>query len=478
VTPALEVSNVTKRFGDVLALNDASLSVSPGTVHAVLGENGAGKTTLMRIAYGLTQPDAGVTRRNGVAYSAHHPARAIALGIGMVQQHFSLVPAMTVAENVALGGRGAYRADVAARKVRDVAESTGLHIDPDARVDGLSISAQQRVEIIKALSRDARVLVLDEPTAVLAPQEADDLLRWLRNFARSPGHCAVLITHKLREALAVADEVTVLRDGASILSRSVADIDERTLVRAMIGGDIEQSSAKVHGPSGEPVLSLQDVSVRQPDGRVVLSHASLTVGQGELVGIAGVEGAGQHALLRVMTGRLTPSAGQVIAPRQVGFIPEDRHRDAIVLDMTLAENVALRGLAARRGRMNWSDLRTRTERMLTTLDVRAQGPDAPIASLSGGNQQKVVVGRELEPLPAALVAENPTRGLDIRATAAVHERLRAARDAGSAVVIYSSDIDELLELADRVLVMHAGVLTPVSATREAIARAMLGATIA
>lgn len=478
MTPALEVSNVTKRFGDVLALNGASLSVRPGTVHAVLGENGAGKTTLMRIAYGLTQPDAGVTRRNGLAYSAHHPAQAIALGIGMVQQHFSLVPAMTVAENVALGRRGAYRAESAAQTVREVAESTGLHIDPGARVDGLSVSAQQRVEILKALARDARVLVLDEPTAVLAPQEADDLLRWLRSFTRSPDRCAVLITHKLREAMAVADDVTVLRDGVSVLSRSVAEIDEQTLVRAMIGGDIEQASVKAHAPTGQPVLSLRDVSVRQSDGRVLLTSASLTVGQGELVGIAGVEGAGQHALLRVMSGRLAPTTGQVIAPHEVGFIPEDRHRDAIVLDMTLTENVALRGLSGRRGRMHWSDLRARTERMLAALDVRAQGPEAPIASLSGGNQQKVVVGRELEPLPAALVAENPTRGLDIRATAAVHERLLAARDAGSAVVIYSSDIDELLELADRVLVMHAGVLTPVSATREAIARAMLGATIA
>lgn len=478
MTPALELNNVTKRFGNVLALNDASLSIRPGTVHAVLGENGAGKTTLMRIAYGLTQADAGVTRRNGVAYSAHHPAQAIALGIGMVQQHFSLVPAMTVAENVALGGRGAYRAGDAAQAVRKVAESTGLFIDPDARVEELSVSAQQRVEILKALSRNAKVLILDEPTAVLAPQEADDLLRWLRDFATSPDRCAVLITHKLREAMAVADDVTVLRDGVSVLSRSVAEIDERALVRAMIGGDIEQSSARAHAASGPPVLSLRDVSVRQPHGRVLLDNVSLTVGQGELVGIAGVEGAGQHALLRVITGRLVPSAGQVIAPREVGFIPEDRHREAIVLDMTLTENVALRGLAGRRGRMRWSALRSRTERMLAALDVRAQGPEAPIASLSGGNQQKVVVGRELDPLPAALVAENPTRGLDIRATAAVHERMRAARDAGSAVIIYSSDIDELLELADRVLVMHAGVLTPVSATREAIARAMVGATIA
>lgn len=478
MTPALELNNVTKRFGNALALNDASLSIRPGTVHAVLGENGAGKTTLMRIAYGLTQADAGVTRRNGVAYSAHHPAQAIALGIGMVQQHFSLVPAMTVAENVALGGRGAYRAGDAAQAVRKVAESTGLFIDPDARVEELSVSAQQRVEILKALSRDAKVLILDEPTAVLAPQEADDLLRWLRDFATSPDRCAVLITHKLREAMAVADDITVLRDGVSVLSRSVTEIDERTLVRAMIGGDIEQSSAKAHAPSGPPVLSLRDVSVRQPNGRVLLDNASLTVGRGELVGIAGVEGAGQHALLRVITGRLVPSAGQVTAPREVGFIPEDRHREAIVLDMTLTENVALRGLSGRRGRMRWSALRARTERMLAALDVRAQGPEAPIASLSGGNQQKVVVGRELDPLPAALVAENPTRGLDIRATAAVHERMRAARDAGSAVIIYSSDIDELLELADRVLVMHAGVLTPVSATREAIARAMVGATIA
>jgi simple sugar transport system ATP-binding protein len=478
VTPALELINISKRFGDVTALTGASLRVRPGTVHAVLGENGAGKTTLMRVAYGLTHPDAGASHRNGVAYSARHPAEAIALGIGMVQQHFSLVPAMTVAENVALGLHGAYRSKVAARNVRDVSAATGLHIDPEAHVHALPVSAQQRVEILKALARQAKVLILDEPTAVLAPQEADDLLRWVRGFASSPDRCAVLITHKLREATAIADDVTVLRDGISVLSRPASDVDETALVRAMIGGDVEPSAKHVHVGAGRPVLSLHGVSARLPDGRDVLRNISLTIGEGELVGVAAIEGAGQHALLRLLAGRLAPSRGQASVPRDVGFIPEDRHQDAVILDMTLTENLALRGLSTRRVRMPWKELRTATQRMLSALDVRSEGPDATMSSLSGGNQQKVVVGRELDPLPAALVAENPTRGLDIRAAASVHERLRAARDAGAAVVVYSSDIDEVLELADRILVVHAGEVHAVPAVRETIARAMLGAVTA
>jgi simple sugar transport system ATP-binding protein len=478
VISALELIDISKRFGDVTALDGASLRVRPGTVHAVLGENGAGKTTLMRVAYGLTLPDVGECRRNGVAYTARHPADAIALGIGMVQQHFSLVPAMTVAENVALGMHGTYRAKDAARAVRDVSAATGLHIDPAAAVYTLPVSAQQRVEILKALARQARVLILDEPTAVLAPQEADDLLRWVRVFASSPDRCAVLITHKLREARAIADDVTVLREGKSVLSRPSHEIDEATLVRAMIGGDVQQSTMPPRAATGHPVLSLRDVSVRSPDGRKVLRNVSLAIGAGELVGVAAVEGAGQDALLRVLAGRIAPSQGQVTLPRDVGFVPEDRHRDAVILDMSLTENFALRDLATRRGRMPWPLLRAQTQRMLDALDVRSEGPEAPMSSLSGGNQQKVVVGRELEPMPAALVAENPTRGLDIRATAAVHDRLRAARDAGAAVVVYSSDIDEVLELADRVLVVHAGEVSAAPLVREEIARAMLGAVLA
>jgi len=475
VIPALELTNIAKRFGEVTALDGASLQVRPGTVHAVLGENGAGKTTLMRVAYGLTPADAGETRRNGVAYTARHPAEAIALGIGMVQQHFSLVPAMTVAENIALGMHGTYRANEAARTVRELSAATALQIDPHVAVDALPVSAQQRVEILKALAREARVLILDEPTAVLAPQEADDLLRWVRAFASSPDRCAVLITHKLREARAIADDITVLREGISVLSRPASETDETSLVHAMIGGHVQQSATPRCVTSGRPVLSLHDASVTLSNGREVLRNVSLAIGEGELVGIAAVEGAGQDALLRLLAGRFAPSRGRASLPPDVGFIPEDRHRDAVVLDMTLTENVALRGLAARRGHMPWKELRARTARMLDALDVRSEGPEAFMSSLSGGNQQKVVVGRELEPLPAALVAENPTRGLDIRATAAVHARLRAARDAGTAVVVYSSDIDEVLELADRVLVVHAGEVSTVSPVREEIARAMLGA---
>lgn len=474
MTPALELIDITKRFGDISALNRASLRVQPGTVHAVLGENGAGKTTLMRVAYGLTQPDAGVIRRNGVVRALRHPSEAIALGIGMVHQHFSLVPAMTVAENVVLGLHGSYRANQAAQLVSDVAESTGLQIDPERPVHTLPVSAQQRVEILKALVRRATVLILDEPTAVLAPREADDLLRWVREFASAPDRCAVLITHKLREAIAVADEVTVLREGEAVFSGIADDTDEATLVRSMIGGDIQASMAVPRVNAGRPVLSLEHVVVEAPDGRVLLHDVSIIIAEGELVGVAGVEGAGHHELLRVLAGRLAPTRGSVALPSDVGFIPEDRHRDAVVLEMTLTENLALRELSARHGHMPWTSLRARTQRMLGVFDVRAVSSDAAMSSLSGGNQQKFVVGRELDPRPAALVAENPTRGLDIRATASVRDQLRAARAAGTAVVIYSSDVDEVLALADRVLVVHAGEVKTVPPVRDEVGRAMLG----
>ena len=474
MTPALELIDISKQFGDIRALRRASLLVRPGTVHALLGENGAGKTTLMRVAYGLTVPDSGTIRRQGVAHTPRHPSDAIRLGIGMVHQHFSLVPAMTVAENVVLGLHGAFRAGQAADLVRDVARSTGLQIDPGQPVRTLSVSAQQRVEILKALVRNTKVLVLDEPTAVLAPREADDLLTWIRAFAAAPDHCAVLITHKLREALAIADDVTVLRAGEVVLSQPADRTDETMLVRAMIGGDVEATALAVRRPAGSPVISLRQVTVEAQDGRLPLHDVSVEIGQGELVGVAAVEGSGQHELLRVMAGRLTPTRGTAAIPSDIGFIPEDRQRDAVVLEMTLTENLALRGLAARRGRMPWTRLGTHAQQLIGAFDVHASGPRALLSSLSGGNQQRFVVGRELDPLPAALIVENPTRGLDIRAAASVHDRLRAARDAGTAIVMYSSDVDEVLALADRVLVVYGGVVRTAPPVRDVVGRAMLG----
>lgn len=475
MSAALSLDNVVKRFGAVTALSNASISVRPGTVHALLGENGAGKTTFMRIAYGMQRPDAGRIVIKGHQVTLRSPSDAMRCGIGMVHQHFTLVPAMSVAENVALGMHGPYSARESAERVQVIGARTGLLLDPSARVGDLPVSAQQRLEIVKALARDARVLILDEPTAVLAPAEADELLQWVRRFC-DMGNSAVLITHKLREATRVADDVTVLRRGLTVASGSVTQFDEQAMVHAMLGDDLPLLPTQLPAPElGAVVLSLHGVSVNNEQGALALHDVTLEIRRGEIVGIAAVEGSGQRELLRLLAGRLDISRGAIVRPDDIAFIPEDRHHDALVLDMSLVENIALRGLEARHGRMPWNQLRATTSTTLNTFDVRATGVDAVARTLSGGNQQKLVVGRELAARPSIVVAENPTRGLDIRATAAVHNQLRAARAVGSAVVVYSGDLDEVLSLADRMLVVHAGRVRGVERSRDAIGRAMLGA---
>jgi simple sugar transport system ATP-binding protein len=484
---ALDMRDVAKRYGGTRALIDASLSVRPGTVHALLGENGAGKTTLMRIAFGLERPDRGTMHVGGRVARFASAADAIERGVGMVHQHFSLVPVMTVAENIALGGRG--RLDLAGIRagLGSLAERRGFALDPDAVVATLSVAAQQRVELAKALMHDARLLVLDEPTAVLAPGESAELLRWLRAYADA-GNAAVLITHKLHEALSVADDVTVLRRGRTVLAASRADASPRSLTAAMIGGDAEPSEgsreagvdATMHdtGTRGEPVFRATMVTIADERGLVRVWNATTEVWRGEIVGVAAVDGNGQRELLRALAGRLDPVSGTLVRPKNVGFVPEDRHRDAVLLERSLAENVALRGAGARRGVLDWSAVLARTDRLLRALDVRAEGATVAMRTLSGGNQQRVVLARELAAedggTPTAVVAENPTRGLDVRATAVVHERLRSAAAEGAAVVVYSSDIDEVLLLADRVLVVYDGRVREVRAERDAVGRAMVG----
>lgn len=477
MTLALELSNISKRFGAVGALHNATLKVRPGTTHALLGENGAGKSTLMRVAFGMVLPDAGTVSVDGHVVRLTTPALALAHGVGMVHQHFTLVPAMTVAENVSLGMHGRFDASEAAARVRAIGTRTGLHLDARARVADLPVSAQQRLEIVKALARDIHLLILDEPTSVLAPSEADELLQWVARWVKE-GNAAILITHKLREALAVADEVTVLRSGTTVFEAATRDIDEDTLVRAMLG---EEVSAARSSPSPSPsrpgavVLRLEHASVRRARGEYALRDVTLDVHAGELVGVAAVEGAGQLELLRLLAGRISASAGTTSIPSDIAFIPEDRHRDALVLDMSLTENFALRDLGSRRGMMSWSKTQESTEDALTRFDVRAAGATARARELSGGNQQKFVFARELHALPNAVIAENPTRGLDIRASAAIREQLRSVRDAGCAVVVYSSDLDEVLALADRVVVVHHGRVRTVDGGRDEVGRAMLGA---
>jgi simple sugar transport system ATP-binding protein len=472
---AISLHAIVKRFGAVIALDEASFTAARGTVHALLGENGAGKTTLMRIAYGLEHPDAGTVLIDGSPVTLRTARDAIARGIGMVQQHFSLVPAMTVAENISLGGRGRFHPTEAARRVYTLANTASFAIDPHARIRDLSVAAQQKVEVLKALARGARTLILDEPTAVLAPPEAHELMRLLRGLA-DDGTTVVLITHKLREAVAIADMVTVLRRGRTVLTMPARNTSEETLARAMFPeGAAANASTPDRQHAGAVVAELRAVEVRDTRGSVRLHAATIVVRAHEIVGIAGVEGSGHHELLLTLGGRLTPSAGDVQLPREIGFIPEHRQRDALIPSFSIVENIALRDVARARGRMQWPALADRARALVAGNGIRAVSVRSPSRALSGGNQQKLVLARELEASPALVVAENPTHGLDVRAASAVRTRLGAARDAGAGVVVYTSDLDELLALADRVVVAFQGTLRDVPRDADAIGRAMLGA---
>jgi general nucleoside transport system ATP-binding protein len=477
---ALTLAGITKRFGSTVALDEVSLEVRSGTVHALLGENGAGKTTLMRIAFGLASADAGDVFAGSPPVRVTSAARAIAAHVGMVHQHFTNVPAMTVAENVALGGHGAFDSRAAAERVVDIGRRTGLTLDPHARAEDLAIGAQQRLEIVKALARDARTLILDEPTAVLAPQETAELLTWLRSFADT-GNAVVLITHKLREALAIADDVTVLRHGRVVRSGRALEETVDSLSSALLGGDdaIRHGEESVTREAAKDsrsavVAALEHVTIMDERGTPRVRDTSLEVRAGEVVGIAAIEGSGQRELLRALAGRVRPTQGAIELPEIVGFVPEDRHRDALVLDFSLTENVALNGAGDRRGRLRWSALRAATASLIAHFDVRGGDTGTRARTLSGGNQQKLVLARELGGSPVLLVVENPTRGLDIRATTDVHDRLRAAAASGAAIVVFSSDLDEVLSLATRVFVVHAGTVHECAHDRDAVGRAMLG----
>jgi general nucleoside transport system ATP-binding protein len=485
---ALALRGIVKHFGALTALDAANLEVRAGSVHALLGENGAGKTTLMRIAFGMIRPDAGTIVVDGTVRRFNSPAQAITAGLGMVHQHFALVGAMTVAENVALADRSGFRydAEAAAQRVRALGAETGLPLDPSARVDRLSVEAQQRLEILKALARDAKVLILDEPTAVLAPAAAAEMLTWVRRFADSGGgRAVVLITHKLREALSVADDVTVLRRGTTVLTERARAINESRLASAMLGhtpaaGAEPRTLRAVRERTTAPVARLEGVEIVDRRGVTRIRGATFNVHTSEIVGIAAVEGEGQLDLLRVIARRAQAASGTVTTPpaSAIGFVPEDRHRDGLILDFPLYENVALRGAGERHGRIRWDETRTETAELLEAFDIRAESAAVTARTLSGGNQQKLVLARELDrrPLPALLVAENPTRGLDINAATSVHERLRRARANGTAIIFYSSDLDEVLALSDRVLVIAHGTVRQVAAPvdRDSVGRAMLG----
>jgi len=478
----LELRAISKRFGSVHALRGADFVLQAGQVHALLGENGAGKSTLMEIAYGMIPADSGEIRVSGETVMVRSPRDSRAHGIGMVHQHFTSVPALTVAENIQLAsGRAGTRASGPSR----VLDVLWQGLDPGARVEGLSVSLKQRLEIVKALSTGARILLLDEPTAVLAPPEVAELLRIVRAFA-DEGGAVVLITHKLDEVFACASQVTVLRHGRVTFDGVLEGQTETTLAAAMIGtARVPTSRAPVRAdPIGAPeVIRLSGVTIPPFEGRGAgVRGGALVVRAGEIVGVAAIEGNGQRELMLGVAGLLRPTAGELLVRGRVALVPEDRTTEGLIPELTLTENVAL-ALGADAAWvhgpwLDWAAAGRRTAELLPAFDVLAPGPDTPAGMLSGGNQQKLILARALEGHPDALVVENPTRGLDIRATAAIHDRLRDAATKGLAVLVYSSDLDEVLELGDRIVVMARGELRemPAGASREEVGAAMLGLT--
>jgi len=486
VLPVLELIDIQKRFGPVQALRGADFVVAPGEVHALLGENGAGKSTLMHVAYGLVRPDAGTIRIQGEARRVGSPRQARSLGIGMVHQHFTAIPPLTVAENIALAANWSGHPRELCRRAEALSQELGLPLDPDQRAGRLTVALKQRLEIVKALAAKARILLLDEPTAVLAPAEADELLEVIRAFAQSGG-AAVLITHKLDEALRTADRVTVLRQGRVTHTGAVGGETADSLARAMIGPGPDlhlvsggNSRRPLPASTGPVRIDLEALEVSRESGYgIAVRHGSLRIRGGEIVGVAAVEGNGQRELLRAVARRILPLRGKLEVADPVGFVPEDRTSEGLIPELSLSENVTLGlGRAApwvRRGYIGWGRARLATSELLREYGIVAPGPRARASTLSGGNQQKLVVARELSRSPAVLVAENPTRGLDIGAAAAIHGRIKAAAEAGTAVLFYSSDLDEVLQLAHRIIVISRGVLTeaPLEAGREEIGTMML-----
>lgn len=467
----LELHEITKRFASIVALDKVSLNVRRGRITALLGENGAGKTTLMRVAFGMIQPDSGSIVVNGVRKRLDSPSDAIAAGIGMVHQQFSLVPAMTVVENVALGGSGKFSGARVAATLSAIAERTGLTLDPFAIVRDLGNADRQKLEIIRTLAHDAKIMILDEPTAVLTPKDVSDLFRRLKSFAANGG-AVVLITHKLADARAYADDVTVLRAGRVVLSTHMSETTEDSLAAAMLGGLSEQQPLHSEKPvlSSTSIASLERVTVAgSADGNPITLHLNA----GEIVGVAALDGAAR-SLLRILASRMKVASGRVRLPSRIGFVPENRKDEALIGDFSLAENLALANAGSRKGRMDWNAIEADAEEVIRDFDVRAPGIEASPAQLSGGNQQRFVLGRELQNSPQLIVLENPTQGLDINAAEFVHRRLRQARNEGAAVVFYSSDLDELADLSDRVLVVSRSRVTHVAPNRDSIGKALLG----
>ncbi len=476
-TAAVEMRGVTKRFGSLVANDAVTLTIAPQTVHALIGENGAGKSTAMNILYGLYTPDAGDIRLRGQPVHFTSPRDAIAAGLGMVHQHFMLVPTLTVLENIILGAepRAGWMVDKsgARRRVLDLCERYRLRANPDALIGELSVGEQQRVEILKTLYRGADILILDEPTAVLTPPEVEELFAVLRTL-RQQGKTIILITHKLAEVLAISDRVTVMRDGRVVGEVETHETSAEALARLMVGREVLLRVEKTPARPRDVLLEVRQLTALKSNGTPALQGVSLQVRAGEIVGIAGVEGNGQSELIECLAGLLKPTGGEMRllgrslvgkSPRAiralgVAHIPEDRHKRALLLDFDLSDNVILgdhyHPPAARLGFLDRPRINERTEALLQAFDVRPPNRRALSRSLSGGNQQKLVVGREFELPPKLLLVAQPTRGVDIGAIEFIHRKLLKLRDAGVGILLVSAELEEVLSLSDRLLVMYDG----------------------
>ncbi|MGY5775213.1 ABC transporter ATP-binding protein [Rhizobium sp. LEGMi135b] len=495
----LSACDVTKRYGNVVANGDVSLELRGGEVHALLGENGAGKSTIMKILYGMVIPDEGHVELDGRPLLLASPKDAIAAGIGMVFQHFMLVPTLTVLENLTLGtnlaGNFLLSRSKAREKLNEIARRYRINVDLNRRVAGLSVGEQQRVEILKALVRGARALILDEPTAVLTPSEIDDLCATLRELALE-GHGIIIVTHKLPEVMKISDRVTVMRQGRVTGTWRTCETSSEELVLQMIGRDVHEVQVASVRDLGPIVLEMRDVVAANDRGLPALNGLSMSLRAGEIVGIAGVEGNGQNELAECLTGIRQLDRGEILLngvsirgrptceliEAGIGHVPEDRHRDAAILDFSLVENAILVDHSnhqfQRFGLVDWKKAATFTEWLITDFAIRCAGPGAVFRELSGGNQQKLVMGRELARAPKLLIAMQPTRGLDLGAIEYVHNRLVEQRAAGTAIVLISTELEEILALSDRILILRNGRLNGSlerhEASKTAIGDLMLG----
>jgi general nucleoside transport system ATP-binding protein len=494
----IELRDITKTFGAVVANDHVTIKVRPGTIHAIVGENGAGKSTAMRIAYGFYAADAGQILVDGTVQSITSPQDAIALGIGMVHQHFMLVDTMTVAENIVLGAEPgtpiALDLQEAEKQITKLSQEFKLSVDPRARIADLSVGQQQRVELLKALYRNAQLLILDEPTAVLTPLDVEELFGILRGM-REQGKTIVIITHKLSEVLAISDEVTVMRDGKVVGRLRTADTTAADIARLMVGRDVLLHVDKPDAAPGKPVLAVRGLSVTTPEGVRVVENVTFEVRAGEIVGIAGVEGNGQTQLMEALAGLVGAAyiSGEVLLEEQslagvdarhrrergIAHVPEDRHRRGLLLDFALDENSIL-GVHYRPpittlpGHivLDEGEIHRRTVDIIKRFDVRPPDPVLPARALSGGNQQKLIIGREFVLKPKLLLVSQPTRGVDIGAIEFIHEKIVKMRDAGCAVLLVSAELEEVMALSDRLLIIHngkiAGEMNPKVATAGAI----------